>query len=326
MAYSATASVYEHFPFPSSNTDNPDVAIPDGFPAIVEGGLKSGWTVLDAGCGTGQTVVGMARAYPEVDFIGLEPNGPSREVAEELRARAGVNNLKLVDGSISGEPLGIEFDLVYSYGVVHHIPDPAGAIRWLSDHLAENGLLHLWLYDSVGEAERMRQREMVQLLNRFDGKEGIRIVRALGMQLSPARYGLADEYLDLAASTDYQDILDADAFLNPVVETMRIKDVTAVLAELADWVALDRIWAYRGNPHIDLSGAGSAASEELTLLRPEDLFDDPLLLESLAPLSALQRASLIELAVSASGFNLVAGRGNALSWCTPRINGNLLTP
>ncbi|UOZ02744.1 bifunctional 2-polyprenyl-6-hydroxyphenol methylase/3-demethylubiquinol 3-O-methyltransferase UbiG [Amycolatopsis sp. WQ 127309] len=325
MAYSATASVYEHFPFPSSNVDNSDVLVPDDIPAIVEGGLKSGWTVLDAGCGTGQTVVSMARAYPDVDFVGLEPNGPSREVAERLRSRAGVTNLKLVDGSISGEPLGTEFDFIYSYGVVHHIPDPAEAIRWLSAHLAENALLHLWIYGSIGEAERMRQREMVQLLNRFEGKEGIRIVRALGLQLSPASYGIAGDYREVAESSDYQDILDADAFLNPVVQTMRVKDVAAVLGQLADWVAMDRVWASRGNPHIDLSGAEADGSSKLSVLTPEDLFEAPLLRESIAALSPLERSSLIELAVSASGFNLLAGRGTALSWCTPRIGGNLLT-
>ncbi|EOD64387.1 class I SAM-dependent methyltransferase [Amycolatopsis vancoresmycina] len=325
MAYSATASVYEHFPFPSSNIDNSDVKLPDDIPAVVEGGFRRGWTVLDAGCGTGQTVVGMARAYPDVHFVGLEPNGPSREVAERLRVRAGVENLEFVDASISGEPLGTEFDFIYSYGVVHHIPDPAAAIRWLSGHLAADALLHLWIYGSIGEAERMRQRELVQLLNRFEGKDGIRTVRALGVQLSPASYGLSEEHLELAASTDYQDIVDADAFLNPVVHTMRIGEVAAVLEPLADWVAVDRVWASRGNPHVDLAGAGPGASA-LSVLRPEDLYQDPLLLESIASLSPLQKAALIELAVSASGFNLIAGRGDALSWCTPRIAGNLLTP
>ncbi|MGW5740634.1 class I SAM-dependent methyltransferase [Amycolatopsis sp. NPDC003861] len=325
MAYSATASVYEHFPFPSSNLDNADFKLPDDIPAVVDGGFKSGWTVLDAGCGTGQTVVGMARAYPEVNFVGLEPNGPSRAVAERLRDRAGVDNLEFLDASISGEPLGTEFDFVYSYGVVHHIPDPAAAIRWLSDHLATDALLHLWIYGSIGEAERMRQRELVQLLNRFGGKDGIRTVRALGVQLSPASYGLSGDHLDLAVSADYQDIVDADAFLNPVVHTMRIGEVAAVLEDSADWVAVDRVWASRGNPHVDLSGAEPDASA-LSLLRPEDLYQDPLLLDSIASLSPLQKAALIELAVSASGFNLIAGRGDALSWCTPRIAGNLLTP
>jgi SAM-dependent methyltransferase len=101
-----------------------------------------GRRVLDGGCGHGRYVRGMAE-------LGADAYGIDLGLGIEVAARrcAGLDNVALVQGSLLEPPFAPRsFDLVFSKGVVHCTPDPAGAVRRMAELVKPGGYLFVWVY------------------------------------------------------------------------------------------------------------------------------------------------------------------------------------
>lgn len=85
-----------------------------------------GWkTLLDVGAGTGRSLNRMAKKMPDLGLIGIEPVDELREQGY----RAGVAREMLVAGDGTALQFGDgEFDVVCSFGVLHHIKHPELAV------------------------------------------------------------------------------------------------------------------------------------------------------------------------------------------------------
>lgn len=102
----------------------------------------SAFHVLDVGCGSGRWALYLA---PRVKFIEAIDPSMAIWVAKDLLkhhsntriSHASVDNLPFADNS---------FDLVYSLGVLHHIPDTQSAIRDCFDKTKSGGFFLLYLY------------------------------------------------------------------------------------------------------------------------------------------------------------------------------------
>ncbi len=79
-------------------------------------------SVLDIGSGTGRAIRFLRQRYPDLKIEGIEP-------VHELRAQARVLGTVLHDASAENLPFDAgSFDVVMSYGVLHHVPDPGPII------------------------------------------------------------------------------------------------------------------------------------------------------------------------------------------------------
>jgi len=105
-----------------------------------------GKDVLDAGCGAGRfSVVAHSLDARSVTGLDLSPavfkaNGhatPSR-------------NLHFVCGNLLDPPFGRSFDLIYSIGVLHHLPDPKSGFQALVRQLKPGGGIYIWVYAQEG--------------------------------------------------------------------------------------------------------------------------------------------------------------------------------
>ena len=103
-----------------------------------------GRDVLEAGCGIGTDGARFARAGAR--YTGLDFSPTALDLARRRFALAGLSG-SLVEGSVTDLPFTDEsFDLVYSNGVIHHIPQTEQAVREFHRVLRPGGTALVMLY------------------------------------------------------------------------------------------------------------------------------------------------------------------------------------
>lgn len=119
---------------------------------------------LEAGCGTGHLLVGVAKAHPNWQCFGVDLSDASLAVVRTLAERHGVK-VTLTRGSYL-EPLpfdGAPFDVISAIGTIHHAEDPVAALKNLRNHLADDGWLAMHLYGRRLDAEKFDIKEMLSI-------------------------------------------------------------------------------------------------------------------------------------------------------------------
>jgi 2-polyprenyl-3-methyl-5-hydroxy-6-metoxy-1,4-benzoquinol methylase len=105
--------------------------------------LTAGASILDVGCGCGQSSVAMAKAFPKSTVHGVDPDGPSIERAKKLAAQEGVSNVNFEVGKAEEAKAGANHDLVCTFDCVHDMVDPIGALKAIRGSLSDDGV-HFW--------------------------------------------------------------------------------------------------------------------------------------------------------------------------------------
>ena len=108
----------------------------------------SGKKVLEIGCGIGTAGINFARFG--ADYTGVELSSKSLELTQQ---RFNVYNQKgrFYEGNAEELTKFLpikKYDLIYSWGVIHHTPEPKRAISEISKYLAKDGLFKIMLYSS----------------------------------------------------------------------------------------------------------------------------------------------------------------------------------
>ena len=102
--------------------------------------------VLEVGCGIGTASVNFCKAG--ADYTGVDLTDRAIELASQrlkifdLNGKLSVCN---AEESLPPHPSG-SYDLVYSFGVVHHTPNPSNVINCMANVLDVGGELRLMLY------------------------------------------------------------------------------------------------------------------------------------------------------------------------------------
>lgn len=120
-------------------------------PHFAEFAKWSGKRVLEIGCGIGTDTINFARAGAQVTAIDLSPK--SLEVAKTRAEVFGLSDrIRFYCGN-SEEMCQIvpidAYDLVYSFGVIHHTPHPERVVEQIKQYLPPHGELRLMVYSRV---------------------------------------------------------------------------------------------------------------------------------------------------------------------------------
>lgn len=154
-AAEATRQHYERYPYPRVHgLDWSPYALEQVNFTLGRGradALGPGARVLVAGCGTRDAIT-WALAVPEGEVVAIDFSEASLKVSAALAAGLGLTNLRhevrdiltLTPGEL-GEP----FDLIVSFGVIHHLADPAEGLRRLRALLKPDGALLLMVYSTT---------------------------------------------------------------------------------------------------------------------------------------------------------------------------------
>jgi SAM-dependent methyltransferase len=105
--------------------------------------------VLDAGCGKGRHVL-LAAKFGASQVLGMDLSDAVETAHQVARSDPRID---IIQGDLLAPPVAdSSCDLVYSIGVIHHLPDPSQAIHSLSICLRPGGVLHVWVYGYEGNA------------------------------------------------------------------------------------------------------------------------------------------------------------------------------
>ena len=104
--------------------------------------------VLDAGCGKGRHSL-LSAQFGARTVVGIDL---SVAVEAAYRNTRHLDNVHIVQADILNLPFKRPFDLVYSVGVVHHLPSPADGFSSLVKHVKPGGRISVWVYGKEGNA------------------------------------------------------------------------------------------------------------------------------------------------------------------------------
>ncbi|HEY7060839.1 MAG TPA: class I SAM-dependent methyltransferase [Chloroflexota bacterium] len=149
---------YERYPYPAPRRTRQRRFYPLGAMDYVQHVLwpgrrdLSGLRVLDAGCGTGNTAVTIAKRHPEVEVVGIDLSETALDEARALARRLRVgSNLTLRRLAIEdADALDGPFDYIIAAGVLHHLVDPAAGLRILANLLTPTGGLGIMVFGTHG--------------------------------------------------------------------------------------------------------------------------------------------------------------------------------
>ncbi len=102
--------------------------------------------VLDAGCGKGRHTF-LAAQFGARDVVGIDL---SEAVEAAYQNTCHLPNVHIIQADIQSLPFLHPFDLAYSIGVLHHLPDPKLGFLALAKHIKPGGRISIWVYGKEG--------------------------------------------------------------------------------------------------------------------------------------------------------------------------------
>lgn len=255
MSSDDVLSMYSRYPFPGE-----DYLVKEHFQVnryLTGRGDTSGVTVLDAGCGTGHSLVALCRAFPDIRITGVDFCEASLDHARRLVQEAGLEQVTLQQADLNQLELGKKFRYVFSIGVLHAIPDPLPAWQNLTRHLEDDGRMIIWLYGKYGRARLLQNQQMLQVLlqNVSDQEERTRLAARM-IDEAPGRHMQCTFSTGDGRITYHSDwevrkkwLLEREAwindqFLHPVETPVSMTDILEVAGrcglELEEWFGVNR--------------------------------------------------------------------------------------
>ena len=104
--------------------------------------FPQGATVLDVGCGDGRGLVTLAKRYAPFSLAGVDADSAQLERARITLQRAGLV-AHLQQASMETLPLPAQtYDMVTSFGVLHHVPDWRKGVSEIARVLRHGGIFY----------------------------------------------------------------------------------------------------------------------------------------------------------------------------------------
>lgn len=105
----------------------------------IEARLRDGAQVADVGCGWGEAVIALARAFPAANFAGYDNDADSIDRARAAAQAAGVDDRVRFEVRDAAAGLPERYDVITTFDVVHDAVDPLALLQSIRDALVPGG-------------------------------------------------------------------------------------------------------------------------------------------------------------------------------------------
>jgi SAM-dependent methyltransferase len=193
--------------------------------------------ILSAGCGTNQAAV-FAYRNPGAKIVGVDISQPSLDHQQYLKDKHGLHNLELHLLPIEELPtLGLDFDLIVSTGVLHHMADPQEGMNALAGCLRRDGVIGLTLYARTGRIGVEMLQSVFRDMGLRQDQASVEIVKNAISLLPPGHP--VQSYLQIEGSELRYDGAVVDTFLHGRDRSYTVDDcidlVTSAGLVFQDW-------------------------------------------------------------------------------------------
>lgn len=181
-------------------------------------------TVVDLGCGPGNSTRLLADRWPDAEVIGIDSSETMLE-----RARADHPDVRFELGDMTNWSPDEPVDVVFANASLHWLPDHSTRLRPLLEHVATGGSLAMQIPNNSDQPSHAEARRIVR--DRFAGLDGILSDRPV--------FTLEEHYDALAGPRVVVDVWES-TYLQPLDGPDRIVEWTSgtflrpLLAALAD--------------------------------------------------------------------------------------------
>jgi SAM-dependent methyltransferase len=201
---------------------------------------------LDAGCGTGEQTLGVARAHPTFRVQGIDRSQASLSVARALATRHGIAaEFSIRDLMAPLVDLG-RFDIMTSIGVLHSLPKPRAGLLHLRALAAPHTILLGMVYGTFGKQELFMRRDILSMLCGEQSDRALRLAVLKQSKLASNR-GLGHYFKVLRRRVRFGPDIGAMEALRRVVkgrsENYQADAYTHVQEETYTWAELEDLLA-----------------------------------------------------------------------------------
>ncbi|HEY0892920.1 MAG TPA: methyltransferase domain-containing protein, partial [Cellvibrio sp.] len=221
---------YPRWQIPPAPTPIALVHILQQLPGVEREQLPGGnVSVLIAGCGTGFEPIELARMDKNAQITALDLSSKSLAYAKRMADELRISNIDFVQGNIlDAAELNIQFDLINSTGVLHHMENPQIGWQTLCGILKPGGVMRISLYSEFARQRVVLAHQKIKELQLGSSNKDIKIFRSTIFSL-PSGSPLAE----LAQSDDFYSVSGCRDLLFHVQEhrftLLQLKDMIAEL-------------------------------------------------------------------------------------------------
>lgn len=187
-------------------------AIRDALPHLAEDQLPhtDAPRVLIAGCGTGLETMGVVSSYLTASVLAVDLSRKSLAYGMRKLAEYGFSGVEHGQADILAlDKLDSRFDLIHSFGVIHHMSDPQRGLSVLARLLDPGGFLFVGLYSTIARKPVTQVRHLIAEQGVPPTPAGIRGLRRQIMrgEADPQLSILASPASDFWAMSDCRDLM-----------------------------------------------------------------------------------------------------------------------
>ena len=164
--------------------------------------------VLIAGAGTGQHPISVAQCLPKSAVLAIDLSRASLAYATREAKALGVQNIAFAQADILKlAEADVQFDLIESCGVLHHMEDPEAGLQALLKILKPGGYLKLGLYSRIARRAINAARDRFAASGHASDLSGIRAFRRdLISSDDPAVHSLRAVW-DFYSASEFRDLV-----------------------------------------------------------------------------------------------------------------------